>query len=170
MKTVVLGDPPAALVSLIAERQRLGLDGYDEIWQGEYHMAPMASVEHATACLRIGRLLSERAEEFGLTGSTAFNLGAAHDFRVPDVGVHRGEPRGVWVATAVVVVEVRSRDDETYEKFGFYFERGVEELLVADLETRRVQWWVRGAAAFEPAAASAVLGVGVADIVQALRW
>ena len=43
MKTVVLGDPPPVLASLIAERKRLGLDTHDEVWQGEYHMAPAAS-------------------------------------------------------------------------------------------------------------------------------
>ena len=40
MKTVVLGDPPPALASLIAERQRLGLDRRDEIWEGDYHVVP----------------------------------------------------------------------------------------------------------------------------------
>jgi hypothetical protein len=34
VKTVVLGDPPQILGSLIFERQRLGLDTYDELWVG----------------------------------------------------------------------------------------------------------------------------------------
>lgn len=34
MKTVILGDPPPAIASLIAERQRLGLDTDDEVRDG----------------------------------------------------------------------------------------------------------------------------------------
>jgi hypothetical protein len=46
MKTVVLGDPPAVLVTLFEERKRPGLDTHDEIWNGEYHMAPAAAFSH----------------------------------------------------------------------------------------------------------------------------
>ncbi len=42
MRTVVLGPPPAELEALIARRHSLGLDGSDEVWKGEYHMAPVA--------------------------------------------------------------------------------------------------------------------------------
>jgi hypothetical protein len=36
-------DVPAAL---LAERQRLGLDLFDEMWEGELHMVPPPSAEH----------------------------------------------------------------------------------------------------------------------------
>jgi hypothetical protein len=39
MKTVVLGDPPLVLTSLIADRKRLGLDSHDEAWNGEYQLS-----------------------------------------------------------------------------------------------------------------------------------
>ncbi len=170
MKTVVLGDPPEVLVALIAERKRLGLDVYDELWQGEYHMAPAASFEHARACSVIDQLVGSKTEERGFCGSTAFNLGSLDDFRVPDLGVHRGEPSGVWIPTAAIVAEVRSPDDETYDKFGFYFEHGVEEILVADLKTKSVTWFVRGESAFEPTDRSALLDITVNDVAVALKW
>lgn len=41
-KTVVLGPRPQELVALIERRQALGLDTYDEVWEGTYHVAPAA--------------------------------------------------------------------------------------------------------------------------------
>ena len=44
MRTVVLGPRPPELDALIARRRSLGLDTHDEVWKGEYHMAPAAVV------------------------------------------------------------------------------------------------------------------------------
>ena len=44
VRTVVLGPPPAEISALIARRHALGLDTHDEVWEGEYHMAPAANV------------------------------------------------------------------------------------------------------------------------------
>jgi Uma2 family endonuclease len=170
MKTVVLGDPPPALASLIAERQRLGLDRHDEVWRGEYHMAPAASFEHGAAEAILARLFWPPATERDLVVGMAFNLGRKRDFRVPDMGVHRGRPSGVWHDTAAMVVEVRSPDDETYDKFEFYFEHDVEEVLVTDLVTYEVQWYRRGAKAFVTTEASDLLGLTEHEVRDALRW
>lgn len=171
MKTVVLGDTPPAIASMIAERQRLGLDRHDEVWNGEYHMAPMASFEHAESDAALVGLLQPAAAERGLKVTTAFNLGSSPtDFRVPDLGVHRGHPVGVWIPTAAIVVEVRSPDDETFEKFGYYFERGVEEVLVADLVSHEVTWFVRGPVGFASSLESMILGLTSHDVLMALRW
>jgi len=46
-----------------------------------------------------------------------FNLGVSeHDYRVPDGGLHRQRPRGVWQATAALVIEILSPHDESWEK------------------------------------------------------
>ena len=63
MKTVVLGDPPPLLASLIADRKRLGLDRHDEVWQGEYHIAPAASYAHGRAEAILASLLRPIAIE-----------------------------------------------------------------------------------------------------------
>ena len=42
MKTLVLGDPPPVIASLILER-RLGIDTHDEIWDGDYHMSSITA-------------------------------------------------------------------------------------------------------------------------------
>jgi Uma2 family endonuclease len=170
MKTVVLGEMPPAIASLIAERQRLGLDRHDEIWEGDYHMVPVGSFEHASTGSSLNQLLGVRARTAGLVSSLEFNLGEPTDFRVPDLGFHRGRPSGVWISTAAVVVEVRSPGDESYEKFGFYFAHGVEEILIADLVTQTVQWYARGDEGFVSAPGSDLLGISAEEVRAALDW
>ena len=170
MKTVVLGDPPQILGSLISERRHLGLDTHDELWVGEYHMAPAANFEHGRIGARLLRILDAFAEAAELELSLEFNLGSPTDFRVPDLGLHRGSPTGTWINTAAIVVEVRSPDDETYEKFGFYFEHGVDEILIADLVSRTVTWFERGVDSFAPVALSSLLMISSIDIQTSLGW
>lgn len=170
MKTVVLGDPPPALAALIAERRRLGLDHHDEVWKGDYHMAPAPTWRHAHLGARLIALLMQRADPLGLHCSLEFNLGVPDDHRIPDLGVHRAPVAGAWVPTAAVVVELRSPHDETYEKLAFYFDHGVEELLVADLTTDTATWFVRSVAGFVEVDASAVLGLTTAEVRAALGW
>ncbi len=107
-------------------------------------MSPAASFQHGRVVAALAVLLSEAAGSKDLVVGTDFNLGNAQNFWVPDLGVHRGEPSGVWLATAAIVVGVCSPDDESYEKFGFYFDHGVEEVLLADLTDQRVRWFLRG--------------------------
>jgi Uma2 family endonuclease len=169
VKTVVLGDTPPALTSLIAERQRLGLDTHDEVWNGEYHMAPAASFSHGEIEMALGRLLHTKASPLSMTVTGAFNLGTNDDFRVPDLGVHR-QRGSVWMTTAAIVVEVRSPHDETYEKVAFYFEHDVQELLIADLTTKTVTWFVRGDREFVVAEKSILVGLSSDDVAHELGW
>jgi len=39
MRTVLL-EPPAEVRAWLARRRELGQDLYDEVWEGEYHVAP----------------------------------------------------------------------------------------------------------------------------------
>ena len=84
--------------------------------------------------------------------------------------MHRGIPSGTWISSAAIVVEVRSPDDETYEKFDFYFDHGVEEILVAELVTRKVSWFVRGDTTFEQTPTSGLLGLAAHDLADSLGW
>jgi Uma2 family endonuclease len=169
MRTVVLGDPPPVLVSLISDRQRLGLDTHDEVWQGEYHMAPAANFQHGQVQLEIAILLKRRVPD-GFVVGLEFNLGEKTNFRVPDLGVHRGKPSASWFATAAIVVEVRSPDDETFDKFDFYFKHAVEEILVADLTTHEVHWFLRSSTGFANAARSELCGITEAEVAAVLGW
>jgi Uma2 family endonuclease len=88
----------------------------------------------------------------------------------PNLGLHRGTPTGTWIETAAIVVEVRSPDDETFEKFGFYFARGVDEVLVADLVLHTVTWFGRGEDSYVPRSISNLLNASSTEIQTTLGW
>ena len=90
------------------------------------------------------------ARQRQLERATAFNLGEPDDYRVPDGGLHRARPGGVFVPTAAAVIEVLSPGDETFAKFASYAAHGVEEVFVADPAQRTVRVWRRAAGAVTP--------------------
>src|SRR5690242_14530929 len=124
MTTVILGDHPD--VQMIIERRRaLGQDGSDEVWEGVYYMTPHAHVHHGLLQIELGGSLKAFASPRGLRVSAEFNLGKPDDYRVPDLGVHRGSPNELYVSTVAMVVEILSPYDKTFEKFDFYGRHGV---------------------------------------------
>ena len=138
MRTVVLGPAPQELQALIERRRALGLDGHDEVWDGEYHVAPAASSRHAAVQAAVLAVLREHAADRRLVVGP-FNLGSAQNYRVPDGGFLRNEETGLYVATADLVVEVISPDDESYAKLDHYAQHGVTELIYIDPEQQDVQ-------------------------------
>lgn len=171
VKTVVLGPRPAVLDELIERRRRLGLDRYDEVWEGSYHVSPEANIAQGLLQALLPVVLHTRVRAAGLIMSGPFNLGQPKDFRVPDAGFHRGQPQGVWIAGAAGVVEILSRHDESYEKFGFYARRGVEEILIVDPAARTVQFWRRTSdEGYERAPASNLLGISGDELTAAVEW
>ena len=136
--------------SLLAERRRLGVDRFDEMWGGELHMVLPPSNEHQ----RIGRdivlVLAPLAEEAGLSllyEAGLFDPSAEghSEYRVPDLvvfGESQASTRGVE-GGAALAVEIRSPGDETFEKLPFYGRVGVEEVLVIDRDTKAVRHWSR---------------------------
>jgi Uma2 family endonuclease len=128
--------------SLLDERRRLGLDVFDEVWEGVLHMVPPPSGEHQRLELEFGAALLAAAKRRGLVASTETGLFAADDdYRVPDIVVslpvncsHRGVDD-----TAELVVELRSPNDESYEKLPWYAARGITEMLIVDPVTRRFE-------------------------------
>ncbi len=145
MPTVTL-DPPAAV---LAERQRLGLDRFDEVWDGEYHMVPPASNEHMRVELELcvvlhpvaGRCGLEIRNELGLFDPLA---PGNSNFRTPDLVLYRPEVGTVRGADgpASLVVEIRSPGDESFKKLPFYEQLGVDEVLIIDRDTKAVLHWV----------------------------
>ena len=111
------------------------------------------------------------AAPLGLVVSGPVNIGVSeNDHRVPDGVVLRDRTDQVWVPTAAMVVEVRSPGDETYEKFHFYYTRGVEEILVADPAGRDLRLFGRGSAEYERIDASVLLGIPATRIAQDIVW
>ncbi|MEX0659371.1 MAG: Uma2 family endonuclease [Egibacteraceae bacterium] len=171
MRTVVMGPVPDELAALLEKRRATGADLYDEVWEGDYHMAPAPHAAHGVLDQQLAVLLDPLARAAGLVGSGPFNLGHPDDYRVPDRGLHRAAPSGTWVATAALVVEIVSPDDETWAKLAFYAAHEVDELVVADPHSRTLYWLARSAGgAYEPIEASVLLGVDAAAFAEQIDW
>ena len=167
MRTVVVGTRPPELLALMTRRRDLGLDTFDEVWNGEYHMNPAPHSRHGRVDRQVTRALDPMAERLGLIPTSPFNLGVADNYRVPDGGYLRPPaPNDVYVPTAAVVVEIISPDDETLDKLPHYEAFGVDEVVVVDCD-RRVVRIFRGLVEVDH---SAVLGISTSWLEQQITW
>jgi Uma2 family endonuclease len=148
MRAVMLEAP----AELLAERRRMGLDLFDEVWDGVLHMPPPPSRRHQRVGSRLLESLAPIARALGLDGYSETGLyrpGAGQrDYRVPDLSFARPE-HGVdhGLEGAEVVIEILSPNDETYDKLPFYAAVGVSEVLVVDPAALSVEMFVlRGGA------------------------
>lgn len=165
MRTVVVGTRPPELDALIARRRSLGLDLFDEVWNGEHHMNPAPHSRHGQVEFQLAVLLAPIAAARGLVGTGIFNLGSPDDYRVPDMGFTRGAANATFLPSAELVVEIASPGDESLEKLGFYAAR-VREVLVVDPETRTVRAF-HGMAEAEH---SEVLGLQCTELAARISW
>jgi Uma2 family endonuclease len=172
MRTVVLEPGSAGLDEVLERRHRAGLDRFDEVWEGVLHMVPAPRGEHADIAYQLAVILDRPARDAGLARAMGgFNLGESeHDYRVPDAGFLRERPRGVWLATAAIVVEIVSPADESWEKLSFYAKRLVDEVLIVDPLKRAVHWLARDGAAYASVDRSRLLDIGAADLVARIDW
>ncbi len=171
MRTVVLGEPPAELAALIARRRAHGHDLFDEVWDGEYHVAPAPNASHSDLQAQFVVLLQRLGEPAGLRTHGPFNLGSEEaNFRVPDVAVLRSRLDQVWIPTAAMVVEIVSPGDESWEKLPFYARHGVDEILVVDPGERTVSWLVLCGREYREIERSGLIDVGSADLVERIDW
>jgi hypothetical protein len=170
VKTVVLGSPPVEVERLIERRRAQGLDTFDEVWEGTYHVAPAARFRHAYLDDAVAVVLHPYAQAAGLIGSGPFNLGRPDDYRVPDRGFHRQLLDVVYLDTAAVVVEIVSPDDETYEKFPFHAAHAVDEVVIVEPDERRARIFVRDGDAYVDSTASSLLVVEADALTAAITW
>jgi Uma2 family endonuclease len=170
MRTLFVTDPPPPVEDWLARRRALGQDRFDEVWEGEYHVAPAPSGRHGRVDDEVGAVLRPLARRAGLSGTTACNIGGPSDFRVPDRAYFRTGGLEVWNPRAAIVVEIVSPGDESRQKFKFYHRAGIEEVLIVDPDARTAEWFVRSGAAFQAADHSQLLGITAAELVAAIAW
>jgi Uma2 family endonuclease len=134
----------------LAERRAKGLDRWDEVWEGVLHMTPAPNREHQRVVVRIVAFLEPLIRESGRgtleAGINVFReAGTAEDYRIPDLTfVARGRESilhqdGVRGGGPDAVIEVRSPEDETYEKLPFFAAIGVKELIVCQRDSKEVE-------------------------------
>jgi Uma2 family endonuclease len=170
VRTIVLGPRPPEFEALLERRHALGQDLYDEVWEGEYHMAPAPHPFPGILDDELAVLLHPFARRAGLVGTGPFSLGDPDDYRVPDRGLHRGTPTTTFVPTAAVVVEIASPDDGTWNKIDFYAAHSVDELLITDPLKRSVTWLVLDDGRYTEQDSSRLLGVSSAELAAEIDW
>lgn len=131
----------------LARRRRLGLDRRDEMWEGVLHMTPAPACEHQRILdeliVFLAPLLKREKRGILRSGINIFDEAArGEDYRIPDLTfVETG--REAIIATDGIrgggpdaVVEIRSPEDETYEKLPFFAALAVREVIVISRDTK----------------------------------
>jgi Uma2 family endonuclease len=173
MPTLVMDPAPVEIDELIEYRRRLGLDHYDEVWEGVLHVNPPSTGEHQYVLQQLSVLLDPPARDAGLVAViNEFGLGreGKDNYRVPDGGLHRALPRGVYQRTAALVIEIVSPGDESWEKLPFYAAHEVDEVLILDPQERSVSWLGLEGGEYRPIARSALIDLGQSDLAEQIDW
>ncbi len=142
MKAVI----PSVPQDILDHRKMTGADRFDEMWEGVLHMGPMASPEHQSlegaieTWLRM-RWARRRKARVYHNINLATPGGWPKNYRVPDLSIFLPQTRAVLIdqrfeGPPEVVVEIRSPDDESLEKLGFYAALGVPEVWIIDRDTK----------------------------------
>lgn len=133
----------------LADRRARGLDRWDEMWEGVLHMTPAPSVEHQRILDRLIQFLGSRIQNTGrgtlMSGISVFGAAGLHDYRIPDLTFVAAGREHVLHADGVrdegpdAVIEIRSPEDETYEKLPFYAALRVTEVVVLHRDTKEAE-------------------------------
>ncbi|HEY2881611.1 MAG TPA: Uma2 family endonuclease [Pirellulales bacterium] len=128
---------------ILARRRECGGDRFDEVWEGVYMMSPLVDNEHQEIAMRLGAALRN-----ALGWKSPFLICPGvnvsdredqweHNYRCPDVVVFAPDTKAKnlgthWCGGPDFTVEITSPADRTREKFDFYAQVGVRELLIVD--------------------------------------
>lgn len=132
----------------LADRRSKGLDRRDEMWEGVLHMTPAPSYEHQRILDEMMEFLRPRLRKTRrgtiVSGINVFReVSTTSNYRIPDLTfvaagrehVLRGD--GVRGEGPDAVIEIRSPEDETYDKLPFYAALAVREVIVCDRDSKK---------------------------------
>jgi Uma2 family endonuclease len=141
MATLVMD--PRIEEALLEQRRAAGGDKFDEVWDGVYVMAPMANTEHQAIVSGLNTAISIALA--GVSGAQVYpgiNVSDRREdweknYRCPDVEVILPGSKAVdcgpfHLGGPDFLVEVASDHDRSREKFDFYAQIGVREMLLID--------------------------------------
>jgi Uma2 family endonuclease len=145
VKAVMLEVDP----NLLEHRRRLGLDHHDEMWEGVLHMTPAPANEHQRMLdellVFLVPLLRRTARGSLRSGINVFDETAPKEnYRIPDLTFVAAGRESLFAEDGIrgggpdAVIEIRSPNDESYEKLPFFLKLGVREALIIDRDTKRV--------------------------------
>jgi len=144
MRAVLREVSPAEL----ERRRKLGLDHWDEMWEGVLHMTPAPKYEHQRVQANLLAFLLPIIEGSGrgtlAIGINVFNEASAmEDYRIPDFTFVASGREGLIHEDGIrgggpdAVIEIRSPGDESYEKLPFFAGLGVREVVIIDRDTKK---------------------------------
>lgn len=149
---------PQVCSDLIAQRKALGQDGFDEVWEGVYVMAPLANNEHQNLGTRLGTVFYQFLTWPDAMVYVGVNVSDREEdwrfnFRIPDVAVYlagnSGRDCGThWFGGPDWAAEILSEGDRSREKFDFYAKVNVRELLLVDRDPWELELWQNQAGQF----------------------
>ncbi|HEV8240892.1 MAG TPA: Uma2 family endonuclease [Thermoanaerobaculia bacterium] len=160
MRAVLLEVRPAEL----AHRKAIGADRWDEMWEGVLHMTPAPGNEHQRTLdeliIYLVPLLRRRGRGTLRSGINVFDESSAEEnYRIPDVTFVGLGREALFAADGIrgggpdAVIEVRSPDDETYDKLPFYAKLAVGEVLVIDRDSKRPEVYRLAGSTYVPVSA-----------------
>ncbi len=140
-------------------RKTTGAYYWDEMWEGVLHMTPVPTRRHQDfqgalfAWLRIHWALPRGCRVYPPM-NIASPGGWPNNYRIPDIVLLTPDRFHIdhdeyFEGGPTVVVENRSRGDESYEKLPFYAGLGVPEVWIIDRDTKVPQLFVLAGAAYQ---------------------
>jgi Uma2 family endonuclease len=142
----------------LEERKRSGAHRFDEFWDGVLHVPPPRTSSQQAL---LGDLLSYLDEQWARPRRCKAHHGVIittpkdvanwlHNFRIADIVLldpprFRIDKNDYMVGAPLVVVEIASPGDETYEKFPFCAGLGVPEVWVIHRDSRTPEIHLLGA-------------------------
>lgn len=150
---------PEVLPESVAWRRRAGIDRWDEMWEGEFHMPPAPNRSHQDFQWELQTWLrSHWTSPSGNRVHGEVNVAAPggwpNNYRIPDLVLLTPDcsaiDHDVYIEGAPsVVVEICSPGDETMEKLPFYARLGVAEVWVVDRDTKVPNLYVLSSGQYE---------------------
>ena len=130
---------------LLAWRTRTGVDRFDEMWPGVLHLNRAPDGDHQLLQDDLREWLKHWwARPHQAKAMCQRNVARPeewpHNYRIPDIVLISPDRQhfdvGDYIAgPPLVVIEIRSPDDESYEKLPFYAEIGIPEVWILDQDS-----------------------------------
>jgi Uma2 family endonuclease len=128
---------------LIAERRAIGIDRYDESWDGVYMIFAPKDNEHQGLITKFISILfavvgfGRQNRVFAGVNISDRRKSWEHNYRCPDVAVFLNDTTAVdcgthWQGGGDFLIEIVSPGDRSREKLDFYAKVGTRELLIVD--------------------------------------
>jgi Uma2 family endonuclease len=157
--------PDQPSLAEIARRRELGIDGFDEWWDGVYRIVTGPAPEHQQRVFSLLLFFNPLGQARGLTVLPQLNLGLdKQSTRTSDIVVFAPDtPRTsrAFLTTAELVVEVLSPGEPAGLKLDFFAQWHVDEYLEVEHASGAARLLRRDGTAWVERDHSAVLGFGM---------